>query len=88
MVPLKCKRTEKSFDIHLPDKLARLVVSTPQLMSDQNLITLKDGGLPGCQVVPFKRKLSEESVGTHQPNKVARIAVQVILPLSLPDRQN
>ena len=88
MVPLKRKRTEKSFGIHLPDKLAHLVVSTPQLMSDQNLITLKDGGLPGRQVVPFKRKLSEESVGMHQPNKVARIAVQVITPLSLPDRQN
>ena len=88
VVSLKHKHTEKSFGIHLPDKLARLVVSTPQLMSDQNLITLKDGGLPGHQVVPFRRKLSEESVGMHQPNKVAHIAVQVIMPLSLPDRQN
>ena len=88
MVPLKCKRTEKSFGIHLLDKLACLVVSTPQLMSDQNLITLKDGGLPSRQVVPFKHKLSEESARMHQPNKVAHIAVLVITPLSLPDRQN
>ena len=88
MVPSKRKRTEKSIGIHLPDKLARRVVSTPQLMSNQNLMTLQDGGLPGHQVVPFKRKLSEEFAGMHQPNKVARIVVQVITPPSLPDRQN